>query len=55
MPRRGPGRRLNQPRSTSNGAPIIRERRVTTVARREAGQWRIVHYRGDPMLEKKAP
>ncbi|MFN2562866.1 MAG: nuclear transport factor 2 family protein [Jatrophihabitans sp.] len=31
-----------------NGAPRVYELRVTTVFRREDGQWRIVHRHGDP-------
>jgi uncharacterized protein (TIGR02246 family) len=34
---------------------VVRERRVTHVARREDGAWRIVHQHSDPLLEAQLP
>jgi ketosteroid isomerase-like protein len=35
--------------------PVVRERRVTHVARREEDGWRIVHQHSDPLVEVQLP
>ena len=35
--------------------PVVRERRVTHVARREVDGWRIVHQHSDPLIEAQLP
>jgi hypothetical protein len=39
----------------ARGGELLRERRVTHVARLEAGHWHIVHLHADPLVEKRAP
>ena len=39
----------------AEGATVVRERRVTHVARKEQGQWRIVHQHSDPLVEVAPP
>lgn len=38
-----------------NGGVVVRERRVTHVARREDDGWRIVHQHSDPLVEVVPP
>jgi uncharacterized protein (TIGR02246 family) len=35
--------------------PVVRERRVTHVARREEDGWRLVHQHSDPLVEAQLP
>lgn len=37
------------------GATIVRERRLTHVARKEADGWKVVHQHSDPLVEVRPP
>ena len=39
----------------AEGDVIVRERRVTHVAHKEQGEWRIIHQHSDPLVETASP
>lgn len=38
-----------------HGATLVRERRLTHVARKEANEWKVVHQHSDPLVDAQPP